>query len=114
MNAIGQVPFSGATTERTVSPLNRRVSDASQQFESLLLGQWLQEAESSFGSIPGSQDDDPSSAQMKEFAMQHLATEITRRGGIGIAKMVDTALTKSAGENSVTRPGVGSNDANNE
>ena len=32
--------------------------------------------------------------QMKDFAMQHVATEITDRGGIGIAPMVERAFAE--------------------
>lgn len=61
----------------------------------MLLGQWLKDAESTFGSVPGSEeDDDAGGQQMKEFAMQHVAKEITDRGGIGIAPMVERALAK--------------------
>ena len=60
----------------------------------MLLGQWLKDAESTFGSVPGSEEDDAGGEQMKDFAMQHVATEITDRGGIGIAPMVERALAK--------------------
>lgn len=71
-----------------------RLSSAAKEFESVLLGQWLKDAESTFGSVPGSEEDDAGGEQMKDFAMQHLATEITNRGGIGIAPMVESALAK--------------------
>ena len=77
--------------------LTHKVSDASQEFESVLLGQWLQQAEASFGSVPGDEDEDSGDSQMKNFAMQHLAQQITKFGGIGISKMVERELTKSAG-----------------
>lgn len=73
-----------------------KVHQASQDFESVLLGQWLQEAEDSFGSVPGS-DGDADTSQMKNFAMQHLAREITKSGGIGISKIVEGALTRAGG-----------------
>jgi flagellar protein FlgJ len=71
-----------------------RLTSAAKEFESVLLGQWLKDAESSFGSVPGSEEEDSGGEQMKEFAMQHMATEITNRGGIGIAPMVEKALAK--------------------
>lgn len=71
-----------------------RLSSVAKEFESVLLGQWLKDAESTFGSVPGSEEDDAGGEQMKEFAMQHLATEITDRGGVGIAPMVEKALAK--------------------
>lgn len=71
-----------------------RLTSAAKEFESILLGQWLKDAESSFGHVPGTEEDDQSGQQMKEFAMQHVATEMTERGGIGIAPMVERALAK--------------------
>ena len=71
-----------------------RLSSAAKEFESVLLGQWLKDAESTFGSVPGSEEDDAGGGQMKDFAMQHLATEITNRGGVGIAPIVERALAK--------------------
>lgn len=81
------------------SPVNpvsipTRLSSAAKEFESVLLGQWLKDAESSFGSLPESEEDDATGEQFKEFAMQRVATEISDRGGIGIAPMVESALAK--------------------
>lgn len=78
----------------TTANSTARLSSAAKEFESVLLGQWLKDAESSFGSVPGSQDDDAGGEQMKEFAMQHVAADIAARGGIGIAAMVESALAK--------------------
>jgi Rod binding domain-containing protein len=62
----------------------------------VLIGQWLNEAESSFGTVPGSeQPEDAGASQMNEFAMQHLASEIAKKGGIGIARLVEAGLMKS-------------------
>jgi len=71
-----------------------RLNSAAKEFESILLGQWLKDAESTFGSVPGGEEEDQGGEQMKEFAMQHVATEITDRGGIGIAPIVAKALAK--------------------
>lgn len=100
------------TTTNLASPLpalTHKVSDASQEFESVLLGQWLQQADASFGSVPGEEDEDSDGSQMKNFAMQHLAQEITKCGGIGIAKIVESALTKSAGISGDAGESVGRN-----
>jgi len=84
-----------------------RISSAAKEFESVLLGQWLKDAESTFGSVPGSEEDDAGGEQMKDFAMQHVATEITDRGGIGIAPMVEKALAKQELPNGPKSGGVG-------
>lgn len=70
---------------------------AAKQFESVLLGQWLQEAESSFASVPGGDEDtDSGGQQMQGFATQQLATGLTASGGIGIAKLVQGALARAS------------------
>lgn len=97
MNGILSSARIGAEIVSSQPGLAHMVGDASQDFESVLLGQWLQQAEDSFGSVPGEEDENADGSQMKAFAMQHLAQEITKNGGIGIAKIVESALTKSAG-----------------
>ena len=87
-------PLGVANSSIAAASNTARLSSAAKEFESVLLGQWLKEAESSFGSVPGSEEDDAGGEQMKEFAMQHVAAEITDRGGIGIAPMVEKALAK--------------------
>lgn len=67
------------------------------EFESILLGQWLQGAETTFGSVPGGEDDqDAGDEQMKSFAVQQLAKAFSDAGGIGIASIVAKALAHSA------------------
>ena len=94
VTALGNLPV--AENSATSAGNNTaRLSSAAKEFESeKLLGQWLKDAESTFGSVPGSEEDDACGEQMKEFAMQHMATEITARGGIGIAPMVERTLAK--------------------
>ena len=93
MNTIAPsvLPVSG-DSPMNLTPKAVRASSAAKEFESVLLGQWLRNAESTFGSVPGSEDDDAGGQQMKDFAMQHMATELANRGGIGIAPMVERAL----------------------
>ena len=67
------------------------------EFESILLGQWLQGAETSFGSVPGGDDDqDAGDEQMKGFGVQQLAKALSDAGGVGIAKIVAGALAQEA------------------
>jgi len=84
-----------------------RLTSAAEEFESVLLGQWLKDAESTFGSVSGSEEEDSGGEQMKEFTMQHLASEITYRGGIGIAPIVEKALMKQEASNVTFREGGG-------
>jgi Rod binding domain-containing protein len=91
--ALGNLPATGNLATNAGGNA-ARLTSAAKEFESVLLGQWLKDAESTFGSVPGSEEDDAEGEQMKEFAMQHVATDITNRGGIGIAPMVERALAK--------------------
>jgi Rod binding domain-containing protein len=104
--ALGSLLQTGNTLANASSNV-ARLSSAAKEFESVLLGQWLKDAESSFGSVPGSEEDDAGGEQMKDFAMQHVATEITNRGGIGIAPMVERALAKQESPNGLKSGGVG-------
>ena len=73
-----------------------KLSHAAIEFESVLLGQWLQAAQKSFATVPGSEEDeDAGGDQMLGFATQQLAQSIARSGGLGIAKIVEHALEKS-------------------
>jgi Rod binding domain-containing protein len=73
-----------------------KIIKAGKDFESILLGSWLQQAEQTFAKVPGgdgeSDDDDTSKDQFQGIAMQALAGSLTASGGIGIAKMITTHL----------------------
>jgi Rod binding domain-containing protein len=75
-----------------------KVEKAGKDFESILLGNWLQSAQSSFATVPGGDEDDDGSSGKDQFqgiAMQALATSLTAHGGIGIAKMISEHLRQS-------------------
>lgn len=75
----------------------RRLSAAAKEFESILVNQWLQGAESSFGAAPGGNDDDDAGGgQMKGFATQQLAQAISSKAGIGISALVQHGLAQLA------------------
>ncbi|MGI4854677.1 MAG: hypothetical protein ACRYF4_11610 [Janthinobacterium lividum] len=96
MDAITTTQAAGKqiATAPAASP---KLVSAAKQFESVLLGQWLQEAESSFASVPGGDEDtDSGGQQMQGFATQQLATGLTASGGIGIAKLVQGALARAS------------------
>ena len=68
---------------------------AGKDFESILLGSWLQQAEQSFATVPGGDgqgDDDTSKDQFQGIAMQALAGSLTTSGGVGIARMITNSL----------------------
>ena len=74
---------------------NVRIEKSAKDFESILLGSWLQQAEQSFAKLPGGDDDEDADAGKDQFqgiAMQSLGTSMTAAGGIGIAKMISKQL----------------------
>jgi Rod binding domain-containing protein len=77
-----------------------KIEKAGKDFESILLGSWLQKAEETFAKVPGGdgQDDDDDSGkdQFQGISMQALAGSLTASGGIGIAKMITSNLRASA------------------
>ena len=78
---------------------NSKIEKSAKDFESILLGSWLQQAEQSFGSLPGGDDDEDADAgkdQLQGIAMQSLGSSMTAAGGIGIAKMISAQLHKAA------------------
>ena len=76
-----------------------KIKKAGSDFESILLGSWLQQAENTFASVPGGDEEDDSGSGKDQFqgiAMQALAGQLTRSGGIGIAKMITQHLHSAA------------------
>ncbi len=77
-----------------------KIDKAGKDFESILLGSWLSQAEQSFAKVPGGdgqdEDDDSGKDQFQGIAMQALAGSLTASGGIGIAKMITANLHKAS------------------
>jgi Rod binding domain-containing protein len=76
-----------------------RIEKGAKEFEAMLLGTWLQQAEQSFATIPGASDDGDTDAtrdQMMSLGTQTLARAMVSAGGIGIAKMVASAMESEA------------------
>lgn len=78
---------------------NAKIDKSAKDFESILLGNWLQHAEDTFARVPGSEgddnDDDGTGQMQQSLAMQPLATALTAAGGIGIAAMIASQLYRS-------------------
>jgi|SRR5208337_178255 len=75
-----------------------KIEKSAREFESMLLSNWLQQAEQSMASVPGADDDEDAGAreQMMSLGVQSLATAMTASGGIGITKMIAKALHSAA------------------
>ena len=73
----------------------KKIDKAAHNFESLLIGHWLEQAEKSFASVPGTdpdQKDDSSRDQFMSIACESLAQGLSRSGGFGIANLISRQL----------------------
>jgi Rod binding domain-containing protein len=72
-----------------------QIDKAAKDFESILLGEWLEKAEKSFASVPGAdpdQDSDSGHDQYQSIGCQFLGEALSKAGGIGIASMISKHL----------------------
>ncbi|HZP64532.1 MAG TPA: rod-binding protein [Terriglobales bacterium] len=72
-----------------------KIDKAARDFESILIGEWLEKAEKSFASVPGADADknnDPGHDQFQSIGCQFLAEGLSKAGGIGIASMISKHL----------------------
>ncbi len=85
---------------------NARIEKGAKQFEAMLLGTWLQQAEQSFATIPGAEDDDDAAGrdQMMSLGVQSLAESMAASGGIGIGKMIARAMEAEAAKAQAAQP----------
>jgi len=93
-SADAHAAVSSADPNSPADARHRKLADAAQQFEGMLLQELLKPMrEHSFGSGDGdSANDDPDSSgfadTLSSFGSESLATAISRSGGLGIAKLV--------------------------
>ena len=74
-----------------------KIDKGAKEFEAILVGSWLQQAEQSFATVPGTDEDqDVGHDSMMSLGVQTLATSIAASGGIGIGKMVAKAMHEAA------------------
>jgi Rod binding domain-containing protein len=72
-----------------------KIDKAARDFESILLGEWLEKAEKSFATVPGSdpsENTDPGHDQIQSIGCEFLAGALSKAGGIGIASMISKNL----------------------
>ena len=84
-----------------------KIDKGAKEFEAVLLGSWLQQAQESFASVPGADDDndDVGKGSMMSLGVQTLATSMASGGGIGIGTMIAKAMHAAADKaNGVTEP----------
>ncbi len=74
-----------------------KIDKGAMEFEAILVGSWLQQAEQSFATVPGADDDqDSGREQMMSLGVQTLSTSLAASGGIGIGKMIAKAMHANA------------------
>jgi Rod binding domain-containing protein len=75
-----------------------KIEKGAREFESILVGSWLQQAYQSFATVPGADGDsqDVAHDQVMSFGVQSLATSMAASGGIGIGKMIAKAMHAAA------------------
>jgi Rod binding domain-containing protein len=74
-----------------------KIEKGSKEFEAILVGSWLQQAEQSFATVPGADEDqDAGGQQMMSLGVQQLATAMVANGGLGIGKMIAKAMHENA------------------
>ncbi len=71
-------------------PADSKLKSSAHQFEAILIGKWLEEAEATFAKLPGEEDPDadPGQDQFRSMALQFLAEGISSAGGLGVASMI--------------------------
>jgi Rod binding domain-containing protein len=72
-----------------------RIDKAAHEFESILVGQWLEKAEKSFATVPGSDPDESQDSgrdQFQSIACQYMAQALSKNGSFGIASMISWHL----------------------
>ena len=95
--------------KNTDSANSDKIQKSAREFEAVLLSHWLEQAEQSFASVPGSDQDpdaDPGRDQFHAIAMQAVGSALTgSHGGLGIAAMVAKHLeAQAAHKNAATLP----------
>ncbi len=81
--------------EAATVPEHSKIEKSARDFESILIGQWMEDAEKSFATLPGADpehDADPGQGQFRSLAMQFLASGLSKRGGLGIARLVERQM----------------------
>jgi len=77
-------------------PADSKLKSYAHKFEAILIGKWLEEAESSFAKLPGDDEDadDPGHDQFRSLGLQFMAEGISAAGGLGISAMILKDLQK--------------------
>jgi len=80
----------------------KKIHDAAQQFEALLIGQLLKTSREAGGSGWLGTGDDEAGETGLEMAEQQFAQMLAQRGGLGLARLVESGLRRGADAQSTT------------
>ncbi len=84
-----------------------KIDKAAHDFESILVGQFLEKAEKSFATVPGAdpdQDRDSGHDQFQSIACQFLAQGLGKTGSFGIASMISKHLAAAEAKRAADGP----------
>jgi Rod binding domain-containing protein len=98
VQSLSQASANQGIKDLKAQPSNKeKIEKSAHDFESILIGQWLEQAEKSFATVPGSDPDqtDPGHDQLQGIATQSLAQAMSKSGGLGIAAMIAKGLEKN-------------------
>ena len=93
-NALPSVPSASGAQKRSDDP--KRIADAAQQFESLLIAQLLKSMRGSGADGWLGTGDDQAGAQALDLAEEQMAQALARQGGLGLAHVVAQGLQRES------------------
>jgi hypothetical protein len=76
-----------------------KIRKAGREFEAVLLNQLMDKLESTFATVPGSEETDSTAEQFKGLGVQALSGMLADHDVLGTAKLISGALAKESGQN---------------
>jgi Rod binding domain-containing protein len=104
--SINPASAAGATSgaaHATATDSPEEIAKAASQFESLLISQLLQSARGSDGESWMGTDANEAGATLTEMSEQALSSALASKGGLGLAKLINTGLQKSVDQTTRTK-----------
>ena len=89
-------PVTGLTPKEPKQNETAHIEDAARQFESLLISQLLKSTQEAGGAGWLGTGEDQAGAQALELAQEQFAQTLANQGGLGLARLVDSGLRRSA------------------
>lgn len=91
---------------KTVKDTPENIAKAATQFEALLIGQLLKSARGSGDGGWFGTDGDEAGSTLTEMSEQELSSAMASSGGLGLAKMIQSGLTKAVEQKSHSSKGA--------